>query len=179
MSKTPRNYYKGNTLKQLRAFCAVARAGKMSDAAKELFLSQSAISLQIKALESSLDTRLFERKGPSLRMTPEGRKLLDLSRPLVEGIDRLHDRFRQETDTNTDSGEVVIAAGESTIIYILPDLVSRFRAKYPNIHVQLRNVSGRDGLAMIRKDEVDLRSARCWMSLTTSPTRPCTTLIRH
>jgi DNA-binding transcriptional LysR family regulator len=50
---------------------------------------------------------------------------------------------------------VVIAAGESTIIYIMPKLVARFRERYPDIHVQLRNVTGRDGLSMIREDEVD------------------------
>ncbi len=49
MKHKPVSYYKGNTLKQLRAFCSVARTGKMTDAADELFLSQSAISLQIKA----------------------------------------------------------------------------------------------------------------------------------
>jgi len=50
---------------------------------------------------------------------------------------------------------VIIAAGESTIIYLLPRLVKQFRERYPNILVQLRNVTGRDGLAMIRDDEVD------------------------
>jgi DNA-binding transcriptional LysR family regulator len=50
---------------------------------------------------------------------------------------------------------VIIAAGESTIIYLLPRLVKLFREEFPNIHVQLRNVTGRDGLAMIRDDEVD------------------------
>ena len=49
----PIQYYKGNTLKQLRAFCSVARTGKMTHAADEMFLSQSAISLQIKALEDT------------------------------------------------------------------------------------------------------------------------------
>ena len=155
MDKNPRYYYKGNPLKQLRAFCAVARTGTMTMAASELFLSQSAISLQVKALERELKTILFERHGPSIRLTPDGRKLLDMARPLVEGIDRLPGRFEKEVQGNLESGEVVIAAGESTIIYILPELVSRFRERYGNIHVQIRNVTGRDGLAMIREDEVD------------------------
>lgn len=155
MKKTHRNYYRGNPLKQLRAFCAVARTGKMTDAAEELFLSQSAISLQIKALEEEFDTILFERRGPQIQLTPDGRALLDMARPLVEGIDALPSRFEKEVRGSLDSGEVVIAAGESTIIYILPELVSRFREHYPNIHVQMRNVTGRDGLAMIRDDEVD------------------------
>ncbi len=155
MDKTKRYYYKGNPLKQFRAFCAVARNGKMVDAADELFLSQSAISLQIKALEEELDTILFERRGPRIQITPQGAKLLEMVRPLVEGIDTVGERFRSEVRGSLDSGEIVIAAGESTIIYILPELVARFREKYPNIHVQLRNVTGKDGLAMIRGDKVD------------------------
>lgn len=153
--KSRRFYYKGNPLKQLRAFCTVARTGKMTEAAEQLFLSQSAVSLQVKALEEGLDTILFERRGPHIQLTPEGRKLLDMSRGLVEDIDSLPTRFLKEIRGGTESGEVVIAAGESTIIYILPRLLSRFRERYPGIHVQMRNVTGRDGLAMIRDDEVD------------------------
>ncbi len=148
-------YYRGNTLKQLRAFCAVARTGKMTDAADELFLSQSAISLQIKALEEDLNIVLFERRGPRIQLTPDGRKLLEMARPLVEGMDGLGERFDKEVRGNLESGTVVIAAGESTIMYILPKLVSAFRRHHPKIHLQLRNVTGRDGLAMIREDEVD------------------------
>ena len=148
-------YYKGNTLKQLRAFCSVARTGKMTDAADELFLSQSAISLQVKALEEEMDVVLFERRGPRIQLTPDGRKLLDMARPLVEGMDGLRERYDKEVRGNLKSGKVVIAAGESTIMYILPKLVSAFRKTYPGIRVELRNVTGRDGLAMIRQDEVD------------------------
>lgn len=155
MPRKATNYYKGNTLKQLRAFCAVARTGKMTHAADELFLSQSAISLQVKALEQALNIILFERRGPRIQLTPDGRKLLEMARPLVEGMDGLGERFDREVRGDLESGKLVIAAGESTIMYILPGLVSAFRKNYPNIYVQLRNVTGRDGLAMIREDEVD------------------------
>ena len=151
----PIKYYKGNTLKQLRAFCSVARTGKMTDTADELFLSQSAISLQIKALEEEMDTVLFERRGPRIQLTPHGRKLLDMVRPVVEGMDGLRERFDKEVRGNLESGKVVIAAGESTIMYILPQLLSSYRKNYPKIQVELHNVTGRDGLAMIRQDEVD------------------------
>ena len=155
-SKSPRFYYKGNQLKQLRAFCAVSKSGKMTDAAEQLFLSQPAISLQIRALERELDTVLFERHGPRINMTREGQELYEIARPLVEGLDTLNARFNRQMKGDLDSGEVIIAAGESTIIYLLPRLVKLFRERFPNIHVQLRNVTGRDGLAMIRDDEVDL-----------------------
>jgi DNA-binding transcriptional LysR family regulator len=153
--KPKRFYYKGNQLKQLRAFCAVSKSGKMTDAAEELFLSQPAISLQIRALERELDTVLFERHGPKINMTREGAELYEMARPLVEGLDTLNARFNRQMKGDLESGEVVIAAGESTIIYLLPPLVKQFRERYPNIHVQLKNVTGRDGLAMIREDEVD------------------------
>ena len=155
MEQKATKYYKGNTLKQLRAFCTVARTGKMTDAADELFISQSAISLQVKALEEEMDVILFERRGPRIQLTPDGRKLLDMARPLVEGMDGLGERFDKEVRGNLNSGKLVIAAGESTIMYILPALVSAFRDQFPKIKVELRNVTGRDGLAMIREDEVD------------------------
>ena len=127
----------------------------MTEAADELFLSQSAISLQIKALEEEMATVLFERRGPRIQLTPNGRKLLDMARPLVEGMDGLSGRFDKEVRGDLDSGKVIIAAGESTIMYILPSLVSSFRQRYPKVQVELRNVTGRDGLAMIREDKVD------------------------
>ncbi len=154
-TKTQRFYYKGNQLKQLRAFCAVAKSGKMTDAAAELFLSQPAISLQIKALERELETVLFERHGPRINLTREGQEMYEMARPLVDSLETLNSRFNRQMKGDLNSGEVIIAAGESTIIYLLPDLVAQFREHYPNIHVQLRNVTGRDGLAMIRDDEVD------------------------
>lgn len=153
--KIKRFYYKGNQLKQLRAFCSVARHGRMTDAAEELFLSQPTISLQIQALERELEVSLFERRGPNIQLTRQGRSLFEMARPLVEGLDSLNHRFKKQFVGELESGEVTIAAGESTIIYILPTLVAAFRERYPNIHVQLRNVTGRDGLAMIRDDQVD------------------------
>jgi len=127
----------------------------MTYAADELFISQSAISLQIKALEEEMDVILFERRGPRIQLTPDGRKLLDMARPLVEGMDGLSERFDKEVRGNLESGKLIIAAGESTIMYILPALVSAFHKQHPKIRVELRNVTGRDGLAMIREDEVD------------------------
>ena len=127
----------------------------MTDAAEQLFLSQPAISLQVRALERELDTVLFERHGPKINMTREGQELYEMARPLIDGLESLNARFNRKMKGDLDSGEVIIAAGESTIIYLLPLLVKLFRERYPNIHVQLRNVTGRDGLAMIRDDEVD------------------------
>lgn len=145
---------KQNRLKQLRAFVHASQTGSISKAAERLDLSQPSVSLQIKALEDELQTTLFERRGPRIKITPAGKILYDITLPLVEGMDRLADSFAAKLG-DIDSGTLVIAAGESTILYILPKLVSKFNELYPNIRIRLRNVTGRDGMGLLRADEAD------------------------
>lgn len=148
-------HYKQNRLKQLRAFCHAARSGSVSAAAEQIYLSQPTVSLQIQALEREFDTLLFERRGPKIRLTPEGELLFQLAQPLVEGMDKLHETFATQCG-RVDQGILDIAAGESTILYVLPEPVREFAAQYPGIQLKLHNVTGRDGLAMLRADEADL-----------------------
>lgn len=155
MPDTPPLYYKQNRLKQLRAFCFTARTGSVSEAASELFLSQPSVTLQIQALERELGITLFERKGPQIRLTPEGEILYQISDPLVEGIDKLQETFTAHYG-KLESGELNIAAGESTILYILPRFIREFSERYPKISIKLHNVTGRDGMAMLRADQADL-----------------------
>ena len=150
MSAPP--YYKQNRLKQLRAFCYAARLGSISRAAEQLFLSQPSVSLQIQALERELGVELFERRGPRIRLTSQGESLLELAQPLVQGIDGIAESFSSELG-DLNSGEINIAAGESTILYLLPDVIKRFAEAYPSVRLKLHNVTGRDGMAMLRADQ--------------------------
>lgn len=148
-------YYKQNRLKQLRAFCHAARTGSISEAADKVFLSQPTVSLQIQALERELETVLFERRGPKIRLTPEGKILFKLSQPLVEGMDKLHETFIAQQGL-LEAGDLNIAAGESTILYVLPKPLKLFMEQHPKIRVKLHNVTGgRDGLSRLRADEAD------------------------
>jgi len=150
-----RHYYKHNRLQQLRGFCYAAQTGSISKAAERMFLSQPSVSLQIQALERELDVILFERRGPRIKLTPEGQVLYELSLPLVEGLETLPENFASQRG-NLESGRLDIAAGESTLLYLLPDIVGTFAKLYPGIHFNLHNVTGRDGLEMLRADEVDI-----------------------
>ena len=147
-------YYKQNRLKQLRAFCYAAQTGSVSKAAERLFLSQPSVTLQIQALERELAIQLFERRGPNIKLTPEGSALYELALPLVQGMDTLPETFAAQRG-KLETGELNIAAGESTILYILPEPMREFARRYPGIRLKLHNVTGRDGLAMLRADEVD------------------------
>lgn len=150
-----RFYYKGDRLKPLRAFCQTARLGSVSRAAEALFLSQPAVTLQLQALERELGVALFERMGRRLSLSREGIALYELARPLVEGLDGLDGEFRARLK-GLDSDELHVAAGSSTILYLLPPLVQAFRAAHPKVQLVLHNVTGQDGLGLLRSDTVDL-----------------------
>ncbi len=147
-------YYKQNRLQQLRGFCYAAQAGSISKAAERLFLSQPSVSLQVQALERELKTTLFERRGPKISLTPDGKTLYDLALPLVEQIDALGDTFAMRRG-GVETGRLDIAAGESTTLYLLPGFVKQYADLYPGVELKLHNVTGRDGLAMVRADEAD------------------------
>lgn len=152
---SPRFAYKADRLKPLRAFCQVARLGSVSRAAEALYLSQPAITLQLQALERELGVKLFERVGRRLALTREGDALYELARPLVEGIDRLPAAFREQIK-GLDGGELHVAAGSSTILYLLPKIVEAYRRAHPDVRLTLHNVTGAGGLDLLRNDGVDL-----------------------
>lgn len=154
MAKDGQAYYKDSRIKQMRAFCEVVRSGSVTQAAQKLFISQPSVTLQIQALERELNVTLFERRGPVLKLTPDGESLYELAEPLVKGVDGLQENFAA-LHGRLESGELNIGAGESTILYVLPEAVRRFVAAYPGIHTKLHNVTGRDGLKMLRADEID------------------------
>ncbi|HEX5755510.1 MAG TPA: LysR family transcriptional regulator [Arenimonas sp.] len=152
---SPRFHYKSDRLKPLRAFCQVARLGSVSRAAEALFLSQPAVTLQLQALEREYGLPLLERIGRRLTPTREGLLLYELARPLVEGVDGLDRQFQQRLQ-GLKGGELNIAAGSSTTLYLLPKLVQVFRERHPEVQLKLHNVTGKDGLALLRSDAVDL-----------------------
>ena len=149
-----RFYYKGNRHKQLRAFVSVVKLGTLTRAAEALYLSQPTISLQLQALERELGVSLVERRRRRINLTDAGEALYQLARPLVEGWDTL-DRDFQAKVKGLQSGRLTIAAGTSTIQYLLPELVRSYRERFPAVQLQLANVTGKDGLALLRADDAD------------------------
>jgi DNA-binding transcriptional LysR family regulator len=146
-----RFYYKGNRYKQLRAFVAIAKLGSLVRAAESLFLSSPSISLQLQALERELGALLVERGRRRITLTRAGQALFEQARPLVEGLDALDTQFHS-TLAGIGAGELTIAAGSSTIQYLLPPLVAAYREKFPGVRLQLANVTGKDGLALLRSN---------------------------
>ncbi|ABM95735.1 MULTISPECIES: LysR family transcriptional regulator [Methylibium] len=144
---------KNATLRQLSAFHAVARLGSVSRAASELYLTQPAVSIQLKLLEESAGTPLLQREGRGVRLTPAGDlmasyagRILDLWRDVGDEMATLRGVF---------SGTLRVGA-VTTAEYLLPPLLVSFANEHPNVKVKLR-VGNRDEIVrMLAAQEVDL-----------------------
>ena len=149
-----RFHHKRNRLKQFRVFCRVARLGSITRAAEELDLGQPTVSQQIRALETELEARLFERNGPHIALAEAGRSLYRIAMPLVEGMDALHGAFAERR--SRISGILRVAAGQSSAAFILPRVIHRFRACHPGVRFRIsRNLMG-EAPRLLRTREVDI-----------------------
>ena len=146
--------YKQNRCQQLRGFCYSASLGSISKAAKFIGLSQPAVSQQIRSLEEELAVTLFVRRGANIHLTPDGELLHKMVRPLMEKLEHLDREFKHQR-TGVEEGYVEVAAGGSTILYVLPKFVTEFRNAHPKIELRLHNVTGQDGLTELRTGLVD------------------------
>lgn len=127
----------------------------VSKAAERLHLTQPTVSLQVQSLERDLRANFFERRGPRLTLTFEGELLYEIAKPLVEGLTALDLDFEARRN-NVEHGKITIAAGESTIHYMLPRAVQKFSSGHPGIAVALNNVTGQEGLQQLRDRRVDI-----------------------
>ena len=120
---------------RLVVFGAVAEQLSFRKAAEELYLTQPAVSLQIKALEEDLGVQLFDRSGAHISLTPAGKTLLDYCEQVKALL------VQAEHDIAALSGEHAgqLALGASTTIaqYVLPRLLGEFRREHPRVHPTL------------------------------------------
>jgi DNA-binding transcriptional LysR family regulator len=128
------------TLRQLRVFEAVARHLNFSRAAETLYLSQPAVSMQIKQLEQNIGLPLLEMVGKRLHLTEAGRELLKYSRNILQQVQELDAVFGEMK--GLEHGQLNIAV-VSTANYFMPQLLAKFIQLHPRIHVSL-SVANRD-----------------------------------
>ena len=82
-------------------------------------------------------------------------RLYEMARPLVEGLDGLAASFREQV-RGLDAGELHVAAGSSTILYLLPGIVEAFRERHPDVRLSLHNVTGASGLDPVSYTHLDV-----------------------
>jgi DNA-binding transcriptional LysR family regulator len=138
----------------LRSFREVARERSFTAAAKNLVLTQPAVSQQVKSLEDELGERLFDRSGRDVRLTPAGEVLLEATERVFALVDDATRRIR-ETRTS-EEGRVTLACGDTVTLYLLPPVLGEFRRRFPKAEVSVRNHASREVLDLVLSGAADL-----------------------
>ncbi|MGP3990630.1 LysR family transcriptional regulator [Streptomyces sp. 3N207] len=146
----------------LQTFTALARTESFTGAAAELQLAQSTVTVQIRALEKALGTRLFDRLARGALLTDAGRRLLTLAEGVLEAESQL---FAAATEDGPVTGTVVVGAGETLCSAHLPGVIAALRSLHPDVEVHLEPCgttraveglrSGRLDCALLLEEQVD------------------------
>lgn len=140
--------------RQLLAFATLARLGSFTQAAKELYLTQSAISHAIKALEEEAGCRLFERAGRRVTMTQAGEQFL-------RHVERIMDEMKSarsglEELSRWGHGRLRLGASTTACQYILPSVLREFKQSFPRCAIAIEPADQYRQLELLAQNRVDL-----------------------
>lgn len=141
-------------LRQLQMFQAIVETGSFTRAGEKLFVSQSAVSRQIKLLEEELGSPLFKRYHRKIYLTPSGEIVLQYSQKI---FNELRMMFSEIADlTQLRMGSLHLAGGMSVCTYLFPGLLREYQKLYPNIELRIATGITEEILRMLRSNQVDL-----------------------
>lgn len=138
---------------QMRGFLETAREKSFTKAAEKLFLTQPAVSLQVKALEVELGTRLFERRGKQILLTNAGRLLYERSEEVLDLVARVHQDIASLGELKT--GQLRVGTSDTNCAYILPPVVKAFREAYPGVELRLTDRMSAEVVRLVFEGSVD------------------------
>lgn len=141
------------TLKQLRYFDAVARAAHFGRAAALCSISQPAISVQIKELEQTLGTALFERGAREVRLTQAGEDLITRARIILGAVEDFSDAAR--ASGGQDLARLRLGIIPTIAPYLLPAIIADLGRQYPNLDLHVRETLTPKLLAELADGKID------------------------
>ncbi|MHB8453481.1 MAG: LysR family transcriptional regulator [Acidiferrobacterales bacterium] len=141
------------TLRQMKVFESVARNLSYTRAADELFLSQPAVSMQVRQLERQLGVSLFERLGKRIHLTEAGREVYQYSRSIAQQLDEMETLL---ADLKGLSGGKLRISVASTANYFVPNLLAAFHQRHPGVTVSLDVTNRESLLRQLADNTVDL-----------------------
>lgn len=140
--------------RQLLAFAALARRGSFTFAAKDLFLTQSAISHAIKALEEDLGSRLVDRTGKRVLLTQAGEQFLRHAEKILREMELA--RTGLDTLTKWGHGRLRLGASTTTCQYILPTVLREFKQSFPKCVIKIEPGDHLHQCELLRGNHIDL-----------------------
>jgi DNA-binding transcriptional LysR family regulator len=141
-------------LDQLTTFLEVAKLGNFSRAGEKVYRSQSAVSAQIRQLEQDYGTKLLDRSGKKVRLTPAGEVLFEYGTRLLALRD---ESMRAVVDQDkTPRGILALGANEATCLYVLPGAFQKYRRRYPDVQISIYRNFSRKILERIQDGMIDV-----------------------
>jgi len=140
------------TLRQIDIFLNVVEQGHLTNVAKKMGLSQSAVSMSIKELENILGRPLFDRINKKLILNEVGRNF----HQAVEPIFRKMEDIEYEFQNTENKGTVRVGASTTIVDYLIPRIACRYMNEYPDVRIQLKEGNTRDIAEMVKHGELDM-----------------------
>ena len=140
--------------RQLRAFAALSRTGSFTLAAKEMFLSQSAVSHSMKALETDVGCRLFDRVGKKVLLTQAGEALLHHTEKILQEMAAARAGLEQLGKWGV--GRLRIGASPTACQYILPAVLREFKESFPKCRIAIEPGDTLEAIESVRENRIDL-----------------------
>lgn len=158
-------------LELYRVFKEVAETGNISLAAKNLYLSQSAVSQSIKQLENSLQARLFSRSPRGVSLTGEGQLLYDYVRSALGLLETGEDKLAQAQQLLL--GTLAIGASDTVTSWFLTPYLEAFHREYPGIRLKITSGRSQKVLSLLKSGAVDIAFASSPTDAAQLATWPC------
>ena len=145
-------------LELYKVFYYVATTLSFSEASRQLFISQSAVSQSIKTLEKKLNHPLFIRSTKKVLLTPEGELLLQHVKPALQLLDEGESLLSGD---NLLKGQLRIAASDTICRYFLIDYLQKFHQTYPDVRIKVTNSTSIGCAELLEKGQADLIVCNC------------------
>lgn len=137
-----------------KIFCTVVKTGNMSAAAKELYISQPAVSMAIRQLEDKLGKPLLHRSSKGIKVTSEGGVLFEYLSQALGLIETAEKKYMELV--NLDSGEIKIGASDTILSRYLTPYIENFFSLYPNINIKITNSTSHATITLLKSGQVDI-----------------------
>ena len=121
--------------RRLQVFYTVAKQLSFTKAAEQLFMTQPAVTFQVKQLEEHFNTRLFERSHGKIALTPAGRLVLEYAEKILGLSGEMEKRVAELSGAM--GGPLLLGASTTIAEFILPQILGEFKARYPQVHAHM------------------------------------------
>jgi DNA-binding transcriptional LysR family regulator len=140
------------SIRQIEIFLKVVNLQNLTKVASNLSLSQSAVSMSIKEIETTLGRKLFDRINKKLILNEVGRSFYEAVLPIYKKLDDIENEFKN----SEDKGSVRVGASTTIIDYLMPSIVCDYMNKYPNVKIDLKEGNTKYIVNLVKEGKIDM-----------------------